>query len=66
MNFSREHTIEALNRGDLLEIDLDEFASLDNGKCGCIGCLAFRRALADGSEGTIYLMLASRERERSA
>ena len=52
---SREQTVEELNRGDPVEIDLDEFAARDDGKCGCAICLTLRRALAEGHRGTISL-----------
>jgi hypothetical protein len=55
MNVSRELAIESLKRGEQLEVDLDEFASLDDGECGCAVCLALRRALADGHRGTVWL-----------
>ncbi len=57
MNVSREHVIEDLNRGEELDIDLDEFASMDDGECGCAVCLAVRRALAEGHRGMARLVL---------
>lgn len=64
MNVSREHAIEDLKRGRQLEIDLDEFASGDDGLCGCAICLALRRALVEGHRGTIWLGVPAELRGR--
>ena len=61
---SRELTVEHLKRGEQVEIDLDEFAALDNGKCGCAVCLTLRRALAEGHRGTISLGVPAELREK--
>jgi hypothetical protein len=55
MKVSREHAVEDLKRGKQLEIDLDVFASLDDGVCGCAVCRALRRAHAAGHRGTVRL-----------
>jgi hypothetical protein len=64
MNVSREHAIEDLKRGEQLEVDLDEFASLDDGACGCAVCRALRRAYADGHRGTVRLGVPPELRDR--
>ena len=64
MTESREHALEVIKRGYEIEIDLDEFASLDDGACGCAICLAVRRALAEGHRGTIRLAVPTELRGR--
>jgi len=64
VNVSREHVIEDLKRGHTIEIDLDEFASLDTGKCGCAICLAIRGAIAEGHRGTALFSVPPELRDK--
>lgn len=61
---SREQAIEDLKGGEQVEIDLDEFARLDDGKCECALCLALRQAVAQGHRGTVSLVVPPELRDQ--
>jgi hypothetical protein len=61
---SRMQTVEELKRGEQVAIDLDEFARLDNGKCGCAICLTLRQAIAEGHRGVVSLAVPPELRDQ--
>lgn len=44
---SREQWVEALRRGEEVEVDLDEFARNDDGGCMCALCICVRRNIEE-------------------